>query len=164
MLSDENRYTAEKFWLAELGAESFSSGVHVQPHDPHALWDLADRAVYFQHANGVFITLQQKDLPELSRALESSPCTPLDTFISAMATKGTILGNGPAYVGYLGSLEGAELPICRVDRGDPRVQTLAHQYASDWDVFGLTEQSIGLFAVVEEGRFSDFLTTRCGEG
>ena len=152
MLSDKNRVIAEKFWLAELGAQSFPAGIYVQSHDPRALWNLADRAVCFQHANGVFITLQQKDLAELTQAFKSLTGSPLDIFISAMTPKGRIVGNGPAYVGYLDYLQGSEPLMCRVDRGDPQVQALAQQYPSDWDVFGLTEQSSGPFAVVEDGR------------
>ena len=152
MLSDKNRVRAEKFWLAELGAQGFPTGIYVQPHDPRALWNLADRAVCFQHANGVFITLQPKDLAELRQAFESFTGAPLDIFISAMAPKGSIVGNGPAYVGYLDYLQGAEPLMCRVDRGGPQVQALALQYPSDWDVFGLTEGSIGPFAVIEGGR------------
>ena len=48
MLSDKSRLTAENFWLAELGAQGFCGGVHIQAHDPCALWNLADRAVYFE--------------------------------------------------------------------------------------------------------------------
>lgn len=69
-----------------------------------------------------------------------------------MASKGTIVGNGPAYVGYLDCLYGAESLICLVDPLDPRVQTIANQYPNDWDVFGLADQSRGPFAVIEYGR------------
>jgi GNAT superfamily N-acetyltransferase len=152
MLSDKNKSTAEKFWLAELGVQSFPPGIHVQSHDPSALWDLADRAVFFKHANGVFITLTPKDLLNLRDAFKSSTAAPVDIFISGMASKGTIVGNGPAYVGYLDCLQGAESLICLVDRVDSRVQTIAKQYPNDWDVFGLADQSRGPFAVIEDGR------------
>jgi len=143
MLSDKSRLTAENFWLAELGAQGFCGGVHIQAHDPCALWNLADRAVYFEHAAGSFITAQQEVLPGLRRAFRSSSRKPCDTFIEAMGTRGTVVGNGPA---------GVETVIGRVDRADPLVQTLAQQYPEDWDVFGLTEQSVGPFAVVDGGR------------
>jgi len=152
MLSDSSRLIAENFWSTELGAPVFCGGVHIQAHDPCARWNLADRAVYFEHAAGSFITVQQEVLPELRRAFQSSSKEPCDTFIEAMATKGTVVGNGPAYVGYLDSLKGAETLIRRVDRADPLVQTLAQQHPEDWDVFGLTEQSVGPFAVVDGGR------------
>lgn len=96
-----NKSTAEKFWFAGLGVQSFPPGIHIQSHDPSALWDLADRAVFFQHANGVFITLTPKDLLDLRDAFKSSTAAPVDIFISGMASKGTIVGNGPACVGYL---------------------------------------------------------------
>jgi len=152
MLSDSSRLIAENFWSTELGAPVFCGGVHIQAHDPCARWNLADRAVYFEHAAGSFITAKQEVLPELRRAFQSSSKEPCDTFIEAMATRGTVVGNGPAYVGYLDSLKGAETLIRRVDRADPLVQTLAQQHPEDWDVFGLTEQSVGPFAVVDGGR------------
>lgn len=152
MLFEQNRLSAQEFWCAELGAANFARGVHLQAHNPRALWNLADQAVYFEHANGVFITIPQEYLADLRSVFETSPRTPLDTFLSEMYTKGSIVGNGPAYLGYLDGLEGPELPVCSVDHEDSRVQEIAQEHPIDWDVFGPTEQSVGLFAVVEEGR------------
>jgi GNAT superfamily N-acetyltransferase len=152
MISTSNRNTAVQFWLADLGVQDLPPGVQVQAHAATAKLDLGNRAVYFESGNRVIVTAPPEFVPELIAAYDHSELSPIDTFVTTMATKGRIVGNGPAYVGCLDSLDGSDIEICQVSKDDERVHKLAQDYPNDWDVFGLTEDCAGLFAVVSDSK------------
>lgn len=139
------RRIAEKFWLADLGADHFSPGVTIQSHAASVEKDLGNRAVCFVSGDRVFVTAPAQYLRELQAAFDSEGA-PIDIFISTMRGKGRIVGGGPAYVGYADYLSGHTIDVCSLDKTDSRVQMIAEAYPDDWNVFGLCEDSAGPFA------------------
>lgn len=152
MFSTSSKKIAEQFWLTELGAKEFTPGIHIQKYDKEVVSRLTNRAVYFATEDKVFVTAPQEFIAELKTAFENSNLTPVNTFIEAMKTKGSIVGGGPAYIGYRDSIDKAEVEIYEISINDERVKLIAKEYPEDWKVFGFDDQSFGPFAVIKDNQ------------
>ena len=153
MLKSHSKEIASQFWAAELGAESFQPGtVIVQEHCPSRIGSLGNRIFCLSTNSALFITAPAETVAEIRHTLAQTTDSHFDALIKLFQGRSRIVGDGPAYIGYRDVSGMSTEEIACIPVQDDRVQALKIAQPDDWDVFGYSPQSRGLFAVQDKDK------------
>lgn len=153
MLKPQSRAVAAQFWCQELGAEGFpANSVVITPHRADRVEALGNRIFCLRTDSALFITSPHEVVREIQAIAHELQDEPFRSLLHLFENRGRVVGSGPAYIGYRDIPLEAPQSISHLPFSDSRVEALKSAQPLDWEHFGYSPDSHGLFAYIDDGQ------------